>query len=140
MTRDARTHKRDRHGRGMRGPMMPPRTPAWLSRNDKFIELVREAITNLDERHGSRFRAIEISVELIPTIRDLAKAGNEVALGRLVVGEPNRVLLYRRPIELRSDNEHMRMHIIKDVLAEKIAELWGMTPSEVDPEYLGPNN
>lgn len=140
MSRDARTRKRDRHGRGLRGPMLPPRTPAWTSRNEKFLDLVREAMSNLDQRHGAKFRSVEISVDLIPTIRDLAKIDGEVALGRLVTGTPNRVILYRRPIEVRSQDEHMRMHIIKDVLAEKLGELWSMSPNEVDPDYLGPSN
>jgi predicted Zn-dependent protease with MMP-like domain len=97
-------------------------------------------MSNLDQRHGAKFRSVEISVDLIPTIRDLAKIDGEVALGRLVTGTPNRVILYRRPIEVRSQDEHMRMHIIKDVLAEKLGELWSMSPNEVDPDYLGPSN
>ena len=36
----ASAHRRDRHGRGLRGPLVPPHLPAWRTRAERFDELV----------------------------------------------------------------------------------------------------
>ena len=35
--------RRDRHGRGLRGPLLPPILPAWRTRAERFDELVTSA-------------------------------------------------------------------------------------------------
>ena len=39
--------RRDRHGRGLRGPLLPPILPAWRTRAERFDELVTSAADDL---------------------------------------------------------------------------------------------
>ena len=37
-----RKRRRDRHGRGLRGPLLPPTLPGWRTRAERFDELMSE--------------------------------------------------------------------------------------------------
>ena len=130
--------KRDRHGRGMRGPKLPHNVPGYENRSKKFARLVDEAVRDLEARFPASMTAITIAVELVPSKRDLILNDGNVALGRGEKGNPSRVVLYQHPIELRSTNEAELDRIIRDVLALYVGLIIGMRPDRVDPDYQGP--
>jgi len=140
MTNDSpRSVKRDAHGRGMRGPMLPHNVPFHASRDAFFAKYVKEAVADLDARLGNRVQGISIAFEEIPSLADLTLNTDVVPLGRIVRGYPTTIVLYQRPIEMRSENTDLLARIIRDVLAEYVALYLGIEPSDVDPEYLGPD-
>ncbi|NED89202.1 hypothetical protein G3I76_55165, partial [Streptomyces sp. SID11233] len=42
--------RRDRHGRGMRGPVAPPQVPISVSRAESFADLVQDSVDRLERR------------------------------------------------------------------------------------------
>ncbi len=130
--------KRDRHGRGMRGPMLPHKVPAYENRSKKFARLVDAAVTEIEGRFPASMTNVAISTEEVPSKRDLIMNDGAVALGRGERSNPSRVVLYRHPIEMRSENDAELNRIIRDVLALYIGLILGMRPDQIDPDYRGP--
>lgn len=49
--------------------------------------------------------------------------------------EPARIVLFRRPLERRAGSRAELAALVHTVLVEQLAELIGLTPEEVDPDY-----
>ncbi|AXK33892.1 hypothetical protein DVA86_15705 [Streptomyces armeniacus] len=133
-----RTRRRDRHGRGMRGPVAPPQVPLAVSRGEAFDDLVRDSADRL-ERHWPQLVGIDFAVQEVPRADtgELDDTG-VVPLGRLIPahgGVPDRVVVYRRPIEIRTKSRDERALLVHEVVVEQVAELLGMAPESVDPRY-----
>jgi hypothetical protein len=65
-------------------------------------------------------------------------SGETVPLASLVRGQgttPTRLVLFRRPIELRVDTRGDLSAMVHTVLVEQVSELLGRPPEEVDPRY-----
>ena len=63
---------------------------------------------------------------------------DEVPLGRLMEaakGRPARIVVYRRPVEIRAKSRDERAALVHDVMVEQVAELLGVEPEAVDPRY-----
>ena len=61
-----------------------------------------------------------------------------VPLASLVRGTgstPTRLVLFRRPIELRSETRGDLSAMVLTVLVEQVSELLGRPPEEIDPRY-----
>ncbi|MGW7351234.1 metallopeptidase family protein [Streptomyces sp. Z26] len=134
----APARRRDRHGRGMRGPVAPPQVPLAISRGEAFDDLVRDSADRL-ERHWPQLGGIDFAVQEVPRgdSGELDDAG-AVPLGRLVPAHgdaPDRVVVYRRPIEIRTKSRDERALLVHEVVVEQVAELLGMAPESVDPRY-----
>jgi predicted Zn-dependent protease with MMP-like domain len=134
--------RRDRRGRGLRGPLAPPGVPLSLTRAALFDELVLDAVEHLDQRWSDSLRAVEFAVEDVPPAPSPDSAGVEaehvVPLGRSApaLGDrPARVVVYRRPVEGRAGGPRARAALVHDVVVELVAELLGLEPDTVDPGY-----
>jgi hypothetical protein len=44
-------------------------------------------------------------------------------------------VVYRRPVETRATSERGRALLVNDVVVEQVAELLGLEPDAVDPDY-----
>ncbi|MFF1509054.1 metallopeptidase family protein [Streptomyces sp. NPDC058326] len=130
---EPRARRRDRHGRGMRGPVAPPQVPLSASRADTFRDLVLDSVERL-ERRWPQLADVEFMVmEVPPTV-----TGETVPLGGSAPAEKNepaRVVVYRRPVEIRSKNRDERALLVHEVVVEQVAELLGLSPESVDPRY-----
>ncbi|MCW5253840.1 MULTISPECIES: metallopeptidase family protein [unclassified Streptomyces] len=132
--------RRDRHGRGMRGPIAPPQVPLAASRADLFAELVQDSVERL-ERRWPQLADIDFLVLEVPRLDGAAGQGwndEAVPLGGTVPardGGPARVVVYRRPVEIRSKGRDERAALVHEVVVEQVAELLGLTPETVDPRY-----
>jgi hypothetical protein len=135
---DPRPRNRDRHGRGMRGPLAPPQVPLATSRAEAFDDLVRDAADRL-ERRWPQLADVEFAVQEVPWPQDGPAAdGDAVPLGRLVgagKGRPSRIVVYRRPVEIRAKTRDERALLVHEVVVEQVAELLGLSPENVDPKY-----
>jgi hypothetical protein len=130
--------KRDRHDRGLRGPVLPHSAPSHESTDQFFVREMREAVEDLDARLGTMLTSIKFALEEIPNKRDLAFASGHVPLGRIDQGNPTSIVLYQRPIEMRADSKELLQRVMRDVLAELVSLVTGLRPDDVDPNYEGP--
>jgi hypothetical protein len=78
-----RVRRRDRHGRGLRGSLVPPDVPLYRSRSDRFDDLVLLAVSQLEPRWEAELSGIEFGVEEIPPIIPDLGDPEPVPLGRL---------------------------------------------------------
>jgi len=139
--------RRDRHGKGMRGPLAPREVPLSRSRSERFDELVLDAVESAERAARGdvalleRLGEVEIGVEDIPPETVLAVAesrGEQVPLGRCEPGTPARVVIYRRPVELRAKDALGRAALVHAIVVERLAELLGV-PTETLEDDEGPD-
>jgi predicted Zn-dependent protease with MMP-like domain len=85
--RPARIRRRDRHGRGLRGMLVPPGVPLNRTRAERFDDLVLQAVARLEPQWEAHLSGIEFVVEEIPPA-DATAAGprGPVPLSRLEPG------------------------------------------------------
>ena len=104
-----RARRRDRRGRGMRGsgaaagPAGPAGVPAARSPKAAFDAIVVAVVEELESRWTAELGLVEFAVEETPMVPDDWDA-DTVPLASLVRGTggaPTRLVLFRRPIELR---------------------------------------
>jgi predicted Zn-dependent protease with MMP-like domain len=135
-----RGRRRDRHGRGLRGLLVPHEVPAWRSRAQRFNERVLDVVEHLEQRWARELDGVEFAVEDVPPSDPAPWEHGEVALGRFFPAEgllPPRVVVYRRPVETRAADGLDLGLIVHDVVIEQVAHLLGLTPEQIDPNYGG---
>jgi hypothetical protein len=107
------------------------------SPKDEFDGLVLSVVHRLDERWHDELGLVEFAVEEAPMVPD-DWAAPTVPLASLVPGSggtPTRLVLFRRPIELRCENRSDLSAMVLTVLVEQVSELLGRAPEEIDPSY-----
>jgi len=131
--------RRDRRGRGIRGPFAPQAVPITRTRAAAFDELVLDAVEHLEVRWADRLNKIQFAVEDVPPVAALGRSTIEpVPLGAWFPATGNRpaqVVIYRRPIEARSSGLEELAELVHDVVVEKVADYLGLDPEVVDPGY-----
>jgi predicted Zn-dependent protease with MMP-like domain len=127
---------RDRHGRGLRSPLLPPSLPAARSRSEVFDDLVLDAVEHVERHWKAELDGVEFGVEDVPPpLEDGVAHGDDVPLARTEPGDrrqPARIVIYRRPMELRSRNPLDLADLVHDVVVEQIADYLGLDPDVVD--------
>lgn len=124
----------------MRGPIAPPQVPLSASRAEVFADLVRDSVERL-ERRWPQLADIDFLVLEVPRLDargDQAWSDEAVPLGGVVPaqdGRQARVVVYRRPVEIRTKGRDERAALVHEVVVEQVAELLGLTPETVDPRY-----
>lgn len=124
----------------MRGPIAPPQVPLAASRADAFADLVQDSVERL-ERRWPQLADIDFLVLEVPRLQDRHDGGwsdEAVPLGGVIPareGRRARVVVYRRPVEIRTKGRDERAALVHEVVVEQVAELLGLTPETVDPRY-----
>lgn len=140
--------RRDRRGRGPRGPaVIPgPLTPRGAghrpSRQERFDALVLDLVRSLEERWKDELGLLEYAVEETPLL-PVDWADSSVPLASVVpagknsagVATPTRIVVFRRPIELRCESPGDLPALVLTVLVEQLSEVLGRPPEEIDPRY-----
>lgn len=126
---------RDRHGRGPRGPLFFPGTPAWRTRREAFDELVASLIVELTRRWPA-VSTIEFGTEDVPPSDPAPWESHSQVLARVFPadrhrGLPDRIVLYRLPIVLRSDAADIP-DVTRRILVERISHILTIPPDELD--------
>ena len=119
------------------GPLAPSGVPAAKSPKAAFDAIVVAVLEELEERWAAELGLVEFAVEETPMVPDDWDA-DTVPLASLVRGsggDPTRLVLFRRPIELRSETRSDLSAMVLTVLVEQVSELLGRPPEEVDPRY-----
>jgi hypothetical protein len=156
--------RRDRHGRGLRGSLVPPDVPLHRTRSERFDDLVLLAVSQLEPAWEAELSAVEFAVEEIPPSIPDVDDPDLVPLARLEpgsvepgqfmppgtgevadeaddgdsteeAGRPARIVLYRRPLMARAEGEEELAELVLDVIVEQFARWLGVDPQTVDPGY-----
>ncbi len=129
-----RLKRRDRRGRGIRGPLMPGALPGARSRTERFDDLVATAIAVLESRCGEIIDGVEFGVEDVPPSTPAPWERGAVPLGRYFpadLGMPHRIVVYRRPVITRAPTPAEQFALISHVLTEQVAHLTGLNPEDL---------
>lgn len=119
------------------GPHSPVGVPATRSPREEFDSIALTVVHRLEERWHGELGLIEFDVEETPMVPDDWEAAT-VPLASLVRGSgstPTKLVLFRRPIELRCETRSDLSAMVLTVLVEQVSELLGRTPEEIDPRY-----
>ncbi|HEX6497808.1 MAG TPA: metallopeptidase family protein [Micromonosporaceae bacterium] len=137
-----RRPRRDRHGRGLRGRLVPATVPLSRTRAEIFDDLVLDTVEGLERRYAKDLAGVEFAVEDVPPDlnvydSDVLEDG-DVPLARLLPGRPGRgtvpprIVLYRRPLEMRAVDRDDLADLIHDVIVEQVANLLGIDPEDLE--------
>ncbi|WP_298804279.1 metallopeptidase family protein [uncultured Pseudokineococcus sp.] len=129
--------RRDRRGRGLRGPLLPAALPASRTRSERFDDLVLDAVEDVEQVLDAPLQEIEFAVEDVPPAPTGAD-DDAVPLGRFSAadrGRPARVVVYRRPVETRASEAGDLEDLVHHVVVEQIAHALGTEPERLDPHY-----
>lgn len=143
---------RDRHGRGLRGPLLPQATPRFHTRSEQFDTAVLEAYAPIANAFPQELSNLDIAVDTVPRMRlsatdtifpDEIVADGPVPLGRVIPagvdrrGIPTRprIVVFRKPIEARCVNKEERSEILSMVLTTLVANHLGIDPTDIDPDF-----
>jgi predicted Zn-dependent protease with MMP-like domain len=146
--RPARPRRRDRHGRGLRGRLLPPGVPLYRTRSQQFDDMVLDAAARLEGRWESELTRVEFAVQEVPEAEELTDDSVPLPLARTVPGIPEsrdpvrpatpaRIVVYRRPLLARSESDSELSELVFDVVIEEFARFLGLDPESVDPGYHG---
>lgn len=121
---------------------MPATVPAARTKAEIFDDLVLDAVERLERSHAKELSGVEFAVEDVPGELDGYESDvledRQVPLARLVPGRPGRqgvpprIVLYRRPLELRASDRDGLADLVHDVLIEQVANLLGIDPDDLD--------
>ena len=137
-----RARRRDRRGRGLRGPLSPAGSPLDRTRAERFDDLVLDAVEHLERRWGPQLEGVEFAVEDVPPPVALPPdAGGEIPLSALLPPTPDgrggelppRIVVYRRPVEARALDRTDLADLVRDCVVDEVAELLGVDPDVLDP-------
>ena len=103
-----------------------------------------EAVARLEPRWETELSDVEFAVQEVPDA-DIMD-GEGVPLARIVRASPGisdpehpaagpRIVLFRRPLLARAEDEDELSELIFDVVVEEVAEILGVDPEVIDPGY-----
>ena len=111
----------------------------------RFDEIVLDAVEHVETRWRDRLATVDFAVEEVPPVDasggwddEISSAG--VPLARLLPPGPGRrarIVIYRRPLELRAIDREDLEDLVHDIVVEEVAHYLGLDPAEVDPEGYG---
>ncbi|MFC3298607.1 metallopeptidase family protein [Arthrobacter agilis] len=131
--------RRNRHGRGMRGELLPPHLPGARSRSEQFDDWVMESAQRLERLWGEKIQDLQIVVQEIPDgLEELTPQAMRDLLGSCtpaLPGHPAVITIYRHPVLMAARALMPVNELVHDVVVEQTAELMGLAPEAVDPAY-----
>ena len=144
--------RRDRHGRGVRGPLMPTKIPRYRRRPELFDAAVLEAYAPIQQQFAVELESLDIAVDTIPRMRlnmdwdsfpPEVVVDGPVPLGRIIQagidihGYPTRarIVIFRMPIEQRVRGAKERQELLTIVLTQLVAQYLGIGPEDIDPHF-----
>jgi len=127
---------------------VPPGVPLYRTRSQQFDDLVLDAVARLESRWETELGGVEFAVQEVPEADELADDAGPLPLARTVPGSqspsdparpatPARIVIYRRPLLARSENDTELSDLVFDVVVEEFASVLGLDPESVDPGYRG---
>ncbi|WP_242491690.1 metallopeptidase family protein [Actinomyces minihominis] len=130
----APVRRRDRHGRGARGPRFHPALPVWATRKERFYEEVVLAVSDLSAREPA-ISEIEFGIQDVPPSDPAEWESHDVVLARTFPrdrrrGLGDRIVLYRLPIMSRTKESEVAL-ALRVILAERICDVLAIHPEDL---------
>ncbi|GAA1437207.1 MULTISPECIES: metallopeptidase family protein [Nocardiopsidaceae] len=128
--------RRDRRGRGIRGPLVPSDLPVFRSRAQAFDDLVLDAVERLERLWARELANVDFLVEDVPPIPRHGPLSEAIPFSRLETDPSgrSRIVVYRRPVEIRTKDPEEMALLVHETVVEEVANLLGVEPESVDPE------
>jgi predicted Zn-dependent protease with MMP-like domain len=119
--------------------------PLSESPSQRFDGIVLDAVEHVEARWRNELSALDVAVEEVPPLDVVLPVEDEiesagVPLARLLAasgGQPARLVIYRRPLELRAIDRDDLEDLVHDIVVEEVARFLGLDPETVDPGYGG---
>ena len=138
------SRRRDRHGRGLRGPLALPNAltmrraqpPHPASKADFFSDAVHDAVDRVGMQCPDVLVGITFGIEDVPH----PWSGDQVPLAAAVEGtadQPGQVVIYRRPLEHRAMTRRGLRILVYRTIVEQLSALTGRSVDEIDPDGAG---
>lgn len=139
--------RRDRHGRGLRGPLVLPNRlgvrraapPRPATRVAFFDDAVDAAVERVARQCPEALTGIDVGVEDVPNV-DPSWSHDRVPLASAVGPTTTRaaqVVLYRRPLEHRAASRQGLRILVYRTVVEQLSALTGRSVDEIDPDGAG---
>jgi predicted Zn-dependent protease with MMP-like domain len=120
--------------------------PLYRTRSQQFDDMVLDAVARLEPRWGNELSSLEFAVQEVPEPEELTDIASSLPLARVIAGSPDaddsrnpatptRIVLYRRPLLARAEDDDELSDLIFDVVVEEFAQVLGLDPESVDPGY-----
>ena len=134
---------RDRRGRGLRFPLLLRPLPAARTRAEQFDLAVLESAADLEQRWPTELAAIEFAVDEVPPLPsgEVPPADDVVLDGGVPLARftppgvdtrgratKARIVVYRRPLEVRALDGGDLSELITEVLVEQLTAIIGEPP------------
>ena len=137
-------HRRERHGRGLRGPLALPNPltgnpvplRARVQGAEYFTACVGQAVARVSASCPRALTAIDVGVEDVPSVVS-GWSRDRVPLAAAIGPEPphhGQVVLYRRPLEHRARTRKGLRILVFRTLVEQLHALTEIPLEELDPE------
>lgn len=133
------SRRRNRHGRGLRGELLPAHLAGSRTRAERFDDWVMESAERLERLWGEDIQTYQFTVREIPDgLEELVRRGGSIPLASSSPGlgpKPPVITIYRRPVESTARGLVPVNELIHDVVVEQLASLMGLDPETIDPTY-----
>ncbi len=118
----------------------------YRTRAQQFDDMVLDAVARLEPRWETELTGVEFAVQEVPEAEELADDSGPLPLARVVPGSPDpdsaarpatatRIVVYRRPLLARAEDDDELSDLIFDVIVEEFAQVLGLDPEAIDPGY-----
>lgn len=118
----------------------------YRTRAQQFDDLVLDAVARLEPRWETELAGVEFAVQEVPEPGELADDSGPLPLARVVPASSDprdparpataaRIVVYRRPLMARAEDEDELSDLIFDVIVEEFARVLGLDPEAIDPGY-----
>lgn len=136
LAKKARRKRRDRHGRGIRAPIIPLNVPGWRTRADIFDDLISYEVGIYRRKLGKKLKKYDFAVLDIP-LNDPAPWEQGVPLGRFLPFERpakihGRLIFYRLPIMMAARHAPNLSVVIHEVVTNQIAAALDVPAEKID--------
>lgn len=104
-----------------------------MTPRDNFDDLVLSLVAVLTAKWPAELAGVEFATEDLPP-KPAEWSVDVVGFGWLVRPDgdrPARVVVFRRPIELRAKTRVERLALVNEVLLEQVADLLGIDPKDL---------
>lgn len=121
------------------GPYSPGRPPVDAGKAARFDGIVLDCVEQLERRLGDRLDAVDFAVEDVPAV--IPGPGEQPPLATTLTSPPGadggtpayRMLVHRRPIEVRARSRADIEDLVLDVLVGELTVVLGLDPGAIDP-------
>lgn len=131
---------RDRHDRGMHGPVALPDSNNRktvplrpLSRVEYFNQCVKQALATIAEVDPHALDGMVVGVEDVPLLKT-AWSGDRVPMSAALEPSKNRpaqIVIYQRPLEHRASSRSALRSLVHRTIVEQLSALTGRPVSEL---------